>query len=162
VIQGISAAQEDERRELEAVLASPAFARSARLEKLLSYLCEKYFAGDAEAIKEYNIGVEALGRRASFDPSSDAIARVEVHRLRRKLREYYEDEGAAHPIQITIPVGSYVPVLFFPTLGTIVLLRWLNIFVYEHLFLCIPLSIGFALLHSRLWEKNRAQEPMPI
>jgi len=58
--------------------------------------------------------------------------------------------------------GFYLPGLFFPALGTIVLLRWLNIFVYEHLFLCIPLSIGFALLHSRLWEKNRAQEPMPI
>jgi hypothetical protein len=27
-------------------------------------------------------------------------------------------------------------------------------FVYEHLFLCIPLSLGFALLHSRLWMRT--------
>lgn len=63
---------------------------------------------------------------------------------------------------LLLKYGFYLPGLFFPALGTIVLLRWLNIFVYEHLFLCIPLSIGFALLHSRLWEKNPAQEPMPI
>ena len=66
------------------------------------------------------------------------------------------------PLGLLLKYGFYVPGLFFPALGTIVLLQWLNIFVYEHLFLCIPLSIGFALLHSRLWKKNRAQTPMPI
>jgi hypothetical protein len=66
------------------------------------------------------------------------------------------------PLGLLLFYCSYVPVLFFPALGTIVLLRWLNIFVYEHLFLCIPLSIGIALLHSGLWKKNRAQEPAPI
>jgi signal transduction histidine kinase len=48
--------------------------------------------------------------------------------------------------------ATYVPVLFFPALGRIVLLRWLDIFVYEHFFLCIPLSIGIALLRYRLWD----------
>ncbi len=47
---------------------------------------------------------------------------------------------------------TYIPVLFFPVLGTVVILRWLDIFVYEHLFLCIPLSIGIALLRYRLWD----------
>jgi signal transduction histidine kinase len=47
---------------------------------------------------------------------------------------------------------TYLPVLFFPTLGKVVLLRWLDIFVYEHFFLCIPLSIGIALLRYRLWD----------
>jgi hypothetical protein len=80
------------------------------METLLAYLCQKYFAGETDGIKEYNIGVEALGRKPSFDPSTDAIARVEVHRLRRKLRDYYETEGAGHNVRITIPVGSYAPV----------------------------------------------------
>ena len=48
--------------------------------------------------------------------------------------------------------ATYVPVLLFPALGTILLLRWLDIFVYEHFFLCIPLSIGIALLRYRLWD----------
>lgn len=100
---------EEEQRELQAVLASAAFARSARMEKLLSYLCTRYFSGETESIKEYDIGVDALDRRPSFDPTTDAIARVEVHRLRRKLREYYEGEGAGHALCIEIPIGSYVP-----------------------------------------------------
>ena len=65
-------------------------------------------------------------------------------------------------IGILLKYDFYLPGLFFPTLCTNILLQWLNIFVYEHLFLCIPLSIGFALLHSGLWKKNRAQETMPI
>jgi len=63
---------------------------------------------------------------------------------------------------LLLEYGSYLPVLFFPALGTILLLRWLNIFVYEHLFLCIPLSIGIALLGSRLWKKGHEQEAMPV
>lgn len=109
LIQEIPIELDEKRRELNEVLSSPAFVRSARLEKLLSYLCEKYFAGESDGVKEYNIGVEVLGRRPTFDPSTDAIARVEVHRLRRKLREYYEAEGRGHPVHLTIPTGSYVP-----------------------------------------------------
>lgn len=63
---------------------------------------------------------------------------------------------------LLLKYGFYLPVLFFPGLGTILLLHWLNIFVYEHLFLCIPLSIGIALLGSRLWKKDREQEAMPV
>ena len=109
VIQEISIELDEKKRELQEVLSSPVFVRSVRLEKLLSYLCEKYFAGESDGVKEYNIGVEVLGRRPTFDPSTDAIARVEVHRLRRKLREYYEAEGQDHRIHLTIPTGSYVP-----------------------------------------------------
>src|SRR5262249_25336235 len=58
---------------------------------------------------EYNIGVEVLGRPPGFDPSNDAGARVEVHRLRRQLQEYYEHEGAYRKLRIIIPIGHYVP-----------------------------------------------------
>lgn len=62
---------------------------------------------------------------------------------------------------LLLKYGFYLPGLFFPALDTISLLyRWMDIFVYEHLFLCIPLSIGAALLGSRLWKKDRGQELM--
>jgi len=101
---------EREKAEVECALGSAVFVRSPRLARLLKYLCEKYFAGEADRIKEYNIAVDVLDRPASFDPSEDAIARVEVHRLRKKLREYYETEGSDHPLHIVIPSGRYVPV----------------------------------------------------
>lgn len=109
----VTAFGERERVEVESALGSAVLGRSPRLARLLKYLCAKYFAGEADQIKEYNIAVDVLDRPPSFDPSEDAIARVEIHRLRKKLREYYDTEGADHPLRIVIPSGRYVPV-FLP------------------------------------------------
>lgn len=106
----IAPSLERERAEVATVLGSERFVRSPRLARLLSYLCSKYFEGEADQIKEYNIATEVLGRPAEFDPSQDAIARVEAHRLRKKLKEYYAAEGADHPIKIVLSPGTYVPV----------------------------------------------------
>ncbi|HXM42621.1 MAG TPA: malectin domain-containing carbohydrate-binding protein [Bryobacteraceae bacterium] len=99
-----------ERLELAAVLASPTFARAQRLVKLLEYVCEKHFEGGDAQVCEYSIATEVLGRPANFDPAEDAIARVEIHRLRKKLREYYASEGSRQPLKIIIPPGMYTPV----------------------------------------------------
>jgi hypothetical protein len=98
-----------ERLELEAILASGIFHRAPNLAQVLTYVCAKYFEGSGEQIKEYNIAVEALGRPADFDQKRDSIVRVEAHRLRKRLREYYEAEGADHTLRIDIPPGQYAP-----------------------------------------------------
>ncbi len=98
-----------ERRELDTILASGILNRAPNLAQLLTYVCAKYFEGTAEQIKEYNIAVEALGRPADFDQKRDSIVRVEAHRLRKRLREYYEADGADHSIRIDIPPGQYAP-----------------------------------------------------
>lgn len=99
----------EQRAELKTVLESRGFARAPALANLLSYLCEKLFAGEANQIKEYSIAVEAFRRSDSFDQDSDSIVRVEANRLRRRLTEYYKGEGAKNLLQISIPVGQYVP-----------------------------------------------------
>jgi hypothetical protein len=98
-----------EKNELQSVLASGIFNRAPNLALVLNYICEKYFEGEGEQIKEYNIAVEALGRPAGFDQKRDSIVRVEAHRLRKRLREYYEAEGADHSVRIDIPSGQYAP-----------------------------------------------------
>jgi hypothetical protein len=98
-----------EREELERVLASGIFNRAPNLALVLKYVCAKHFEGASDQIKEYNIAVDALGRRADFDQKRDSIVRVEAHRLRKRLREYYESAGADHLIQIDIPPGQYAP-----------------------------------------------------
>jgi hypothetical protein len=98
-----------ERHELERVLASGIFNRAPNLAHLLTYVCSKYFEGTAEQIKEYNIAVDALGRPTDFDQKRDSIVRVEAHRLRKRLREYYDSDGADHPVRIEIPPGQYAP-----------------------------------------------------
>ena len=99
----------EQRAELKTVLESKGFVRAPTLANLLAYLCQKLFAGEANQIKEYSIAVEAFRRSDSFDQDSDSIVRVEANRLRRRLAEYYQGEGARNPLQISIPVGQYVP-----------------------------------------------------
>jgi hypothetical protein len=98
-----------EKNELQSVLDSGIFNRAPNLEHVLTYVCGQYFEGAAEQIKEYNIAVEALGRPAGFDQKRDSIVRVEAHRLRKRLREYYEAQGAGHTVRIDIPSGQYAP-----------------------------------------------------
>jgi hypothetical protein len=100
---------EAERAELERVVE--ALARWPRLSHLLQFMQEKLFSDQLDQINEYNIATEVLGRsKTVFNASEDAIARVEAHRLRKHLLAFYETEGKDHPIQITLPPGSYVPV----------------------------------------------------
>jgi hypothetical protein len=97
------------RDELDAVLRSHSFQQAPTLAALLSWLCNKRFAGESSQIKEYSIGAEVLRRGPSFDPDTDSIVRVEVNRLRKRLAAYYAAEGAARPLRIVIAVGQYVP-----------------------------------------------------
>jgi len=96
-----------ERAELETVVA--ALERSPRLARVLNFVGQKYLDGRADEITEYNIATEVLGRaKTSFD-STDSVARTEIYRLRKKLKEYYDAEGKDHPIQILIPFRTYTP-----------------------------------------------------
>lgn len=95
--------------ELEAVIASGIFARAPSLAQFLSYICKKHFSGEAHLVKETNIAIEALGRGEGFDPKKDSIVRVEAHRLRKRLKQYYEGEGSTHALRIEVPLGGYAP-----------------------------------------------------
>ena len=102
-------ASEAERAELASVVE--ALARWPRLSQLLRYMGEKVFSGKTDELNEYEIATEVLGRsKTQFNAGEDAIARVETHRLRKRLAEFYRLEGKDHPIQVTLPSGSYVPV----------------------------------------------------
>jgi hypothetical protein len=99
----------EERKEVEAVLQSGALRRAPGLEQLFVYLTTKYFEGMADDLKEYTVAVEAFGRPADFDQKRDSIVRVQAHRLRERLAEYYQSERADRGIRITIPNGQYAP-----------------------------------------------------
>jgi hypothetical protein len=99
----------DEYQALQAVLDSPSFRKNPRLSALLGYICEKYFDGTADGIKEYSIAVDVFQRPDTFDQTTDSIVRVEFFRLRRKLREFYEKAGAEQTLEIVIATGRYIP-----------------------------------------------------
>ena len=98
-----------EREELESVLRAKVLVRSPSVLRIADYIVRKYLDGEASGLKEYNIAVEALGKPAEFDPKRDSIVRVEAHRLRKKLAEFYKTEGADHTLQVVIDPGQYIP-----------------------------------------------------
>jgi hypothetical protein len=103
-----AALREEERRELEAV--SAALGNSSRLLRLITYIGERYFQGETDNLHEYDIATEVFGRsKDTFNGGRDAIVRVEASRLRKRLTEYYAGEGKDHPIHISIPPGTYIP-----------------------------------------------------
>ena len=100
---------EAERAEVDDILSSGVLGRTNNHVRLLTFVCEKYFEGAIDQIKEYSIAVNALGRPESFDPQLDTVVRVTAHALRKRLEDYYKSAGAQHPVHICLPPGHYVP-----------------------------------------------------
>lgn len=94
-------------QQVDAIIRSVLFRNAPALQRLLQFVTSKTITGQQEHLKEYTIGVEAFDRGADYDPKIDTVVRVEMHRLRQKLKEYYEAEGSEDPIVIKIPKGHY-------------------------------------------------------
>ncbi len=100
---------EEIQKQLHRILHSRAFRHASALQRLLQYLINRAVEDPFAEIKEYTIGVDVFERGADYDPQSDTIVRVQIHRLRLKVKEYYDSEGANDPIIVEIPKGHYVP-----------------------------------------------------
>jgi serine/threonine-protein kinase len=95
--------------QLERVLSSRTFVQSERLCRFLRFVVDQSLQGNESRLKEYLIGVEVFDRDDNFDPRIDSIVRVEARRLRSKLSQYYETEGATDDIFIQFRKGGYAP-----------------------------------------------------
>ncbi|HJQ24195.1 MAG TPA: hypothetical protein VKA60_09795 [Blastocatellia bacterium] len=100
---------EQKRAALEAVLHSQTFARTDQLKCFLKYVCEMEMAGRGQELTEYLIGIEALGRPASYSPGDDSAVRTRAFALRKKLQEFYEHEQPDAALRIELLKGSYCP-----------------------------------------------------
>lgn len=96
-------------QQVDRILDADLIKGSRSLHALLRFIVEAKLDGRDDEIKETILATEVFGRRADFDSRADPVARVHAHRLRKKLKEYYEGPGADDPWRIDIPVGSYVP-----------------------------------------------------
>ncbi len=94
---------------LARILASPLFAQAQRQSRLLRYIVERSQAGTAGRLGQFTIGIDVFERDAGFDPVTDSVVRVEVARLRARLREYYE-ATPDEVVVIRIPKGRYIAV----------------------------------------------------
>jgi adenylate cyclase len=97
------------RDEIRAIHRSRQFSQSRRRIELLEYLCNMVLLGRQDEIKESTIALEVFERTFEFDDKKDAIVRVEAHRLRQRLKKYYETEGAEDQVVIELQPGGYIP-----------------------------------------------------
>lgn len=87
------------------VLDLQGLGRSPALEKLLRFL--ESCARQGRAPKEVEIA-DAVFDRSLDEAVTDASVRVYVHRLRRKLEEFYAGPGQTQPRQLILPRGGYL------------------------------------------------------
>lgn len=95
------------REQLGRIVASDFFVHGPRQVRFLRYIVEETLAGQANRLNQFAVGIEVFDRDESFDPSTDAIVRVEAGRLRSKLAEYYAGPGHDDSVVITMPKGGY-------------------------------------------------------
>ena len=95
------------RKQVDRVLASNTLHASDVLRRLLRFLADKTFSGEADDLKEYSVGLDALGKPSTYDPRQDAGVRLQASRLRQKLDEYYRTEGKNDPLIIELPKGRF-------------------------------------------------------
>ena len=94
----------DKLKILEQILDSKYFSGSPSSSALLKFLVESTIKNID--IKESVIGLHFFGDRYDGEKSNARI-RVSVYHLRKKLEQYYENEGAADTIRLTIEKGQY-------------------------------------------------------
>lgn len=95
------------RYQLSTVLESALFTHAERLGRFLKFVVDETLVGRADRLNQYAIAIDVFDRDETFDPSIDAIVRVEAGRLRSKLLEYYAELGRDDPIRIELPKRSY-------------------------------------------------------
>jgi hypothetical protein len=91
------------------ILASKRFINAPKAKNLLNYIVEKAQAGLEGDLKEILIGQALYGKGPAFDPGTDRIVSQAAGDLRKRLTEYYADEGQRDHCVIAIPIGSFVP-----------------------------------------------------
>ncbi len=80
-------------------------ARSGQMLRLFDFFVE--CAATGRVPKEIEVAVEVFGRATDFDAAQDAMVRVYIHKLRRRLEEYYAGAGRDEQVRLAIPKGEY-------------------------------------------------------
>lgn len=89
--------------------ASGLLGKPGTLSRLFDFLLVRTLAGDAP--KEIEIALEVFGKSPTFDVSQDAVVRVYVHKLRRRLDDFHAKSGDPLIGKLAIPKGEYRIVL---------------------------------------------------
>lgn len=92
---------------LSRIASSASFQKSQRARELLDYLGRRTLESPGEPPREQDIGVAVFGRPPGYDASQDTLVRVQASHLRKKLEQYFEEEGREEQFRVRLPKGGY-------------------------------------------------------
>lgn len=95
---------------IERLAASSYLSKSVRLRDMFLYLCERVLDHSVDVIHEHEVGHKVFGRPLDYDTNADNIVRVHASTLRKRIEQYFANEGCHEPVVIDIPRGNYAPV----------------------------------------------------
>ncbi len=154
--------------QIEKLVGSQILHGSESLCKLLRYLSKHALDHPGTPIKEYQIATEVFGRSDDFDPQLDSMVRVQAGRLRGKLAEYYNVNGADDAIFVELPKGTYLLAFHHRAHGSRPHLvpptetewqengsrrKW----VAATISLCVLLALAAVTILGLLWTRSSAQ-----
>lgn len=96
-------------KELDSILTSYHFQSSKRYPAMLKYIVDATLDGRCGDLKERTLGVEVFGRDPDYDTNADPVVRLSAGEVRKRIAQYYHENGSASQVQIELPLGSYVP-----------------------------------------------------
>jgi len=96
-------------QELEAILSSYHFRGSKRYPALLRYVVDAALENRIGDLKERTLGAEVFGRDPGYDTNADPVVRVSAGEVRKRIAQYYHENGNSSRVQIELPLGSYAP-----------------------------------------------------
>ncbi len=89
----------------ERIRSSGVLGRSRLIRRLFDFLLDCSLTDRAP--KEIEVAIDVFGKDAGFDVTQDAMVRVYIHKLRRKLEEFYAGPGRGEAERLVIPKGAY-------------------------------------------------------
>ncbi|HEY4048597.1 MAG TPA: hypothetical protein VGM27_17150 [Acidobacteriaceae bacterium] len=105
--------------QLERLLSNSHFSHSRRFPSFLRFVIDQTLAGQTDLLKERTLGIEIFGRDADYDTASDPIVRVTAAEIRKRIAQYYQEQGHEGELRVSLPAGSYVPQFHWPQTATI-------------------------------------------
>ncbi len=132
------AEQNEQKKIIEKICNSQVFDKSTIAQNILTYLFQCTVQGTVPS--EIDIANDVLGKGKQFDPLNDAAVRVYIYNLRKKLNNYYKNEGKNDSIRVKIPKGHY-KVEFVNKKNDPELHESFNISKVHKYFITIPLTV---------------------
>lgn len=101
--------REDVQAQLARLLASPLFQHSKHYPGFLRYVVNETLEGRGGFLKERALGVEVFGRHPDYDTNADPVVRTSASEVRKRIAQYYHEQGHETEVRIELTSGSYTP-----------------------------------------------------